>query len=261
MTEIDILGGAFRDLIFYGDIHSTDFLEMPGGTGYNVFAGLRALHVEVYFHNAVGKDWPFEKLKTVGSKKSGVFISRNETKVLAVYRGANLWVKEEPLQSRVLFSTLECGGDTFEKYAENAKKTHATVILDPSPIFEWKSSYLELCDVLLPNHKELQYILRREKNIPPHLEIFTKLGQKGGMYLKGKKKYVLSVSKGGSFPLGCGDAFDVAILYALLKKLDAYQALKIAIEAGRGASFIRGSSTAVVKAAKALEKTSEHDMN
>jgi len=28
-------------ILFYGQMHADDVIEMPGGTGYNVFAGLR----------------------------------------------------------------------------------------------------------------------------------------------------------------------------------------------------------------------------
>lgn len=249
--KIDVLGGVFRDFIFYGGKHSKDFLEMPGGTGYNVFAGLRVLHVNTCFHGTVGNDWPFEKLNTLRSQKSGVFVSQNEIKVLAVYRGANLLTKYEPLQSKILFATLECGGDTFERYAKSVKKANGIVVLDPSPIFEWKPHYLELCDILLPNADEYQFIFRESK-LPKGVEIFEKLGSSGGIHLKDGKKHHLHVSSGGEFSLGCGDAFDVAVLYSILKNKNPSETLKIAVEVGRRASFIRGSSAAVLKAVEEL---------
>lgn len=252
--DVDVVGGAFRDLLFYGDRHSKKFLEMPGGTGYNVFAGLRALGINAYFHAGVGKDWPFEKLSTlnvVESEKSGVFVSLNESDVLAVYRGANLLTKYEPPRSKILFASLECGGSTFEKYAENVKSLNGTVILDPSPVFEWKLRYVELCDYLLPNAEEHRVIFK--ENDPSHgIKIFEKLGSKGGKYLENGKEYPLHTIMGGGFPLGCGDAFDVAILYGILKNMKPIEMLKMAIEVGRRASIVRGSSTAVVEAVKSV---------
>ncbi|MCL4407752.1 MAG: hypothetical protein M1521_03865 [Thermotogae bacterium] len=118
---IDILGGAFRDILFYGQVHAEDVIEMPGGTGYNVFAGLREIGIESVFHCAIGDDWPFENLRHVRGK-SGIFVCRNETEILAVYRGVNLDPPVEEIKSKILFSTFECGGSTFEKYARAMKK-------------------------------------------------------------------------------------------------------------------------------------------
>ncbi len=250
MIEIDVAGGIFRDLIFYGNRHSKDLLEIPGGTGYNVFAGLRALGVNVYFHANIGKDWPFEKddgFNIVENEKSGVFVSLNEIEVLAVYRGANLHAKNGSLRSRILFSSLECGGNTFERYAKSMRTSNGIVILDPSPIFEWKDEYIELCDYLLPNEEEYSAIFG--KNIlPPRVKIFKKLGEKGAKYIEKNEEYYIPASQGGKFSLGCGDAFDAIVLYGLLNNKTPLEILKTAIEAGTAASFIKGSSTAVVEA-------------
>ena len=253
--DVDVLGGAFRDLLFYGDRHSKKFLEMPGGTGYNVFAGFRALGINAYFHASVGKDWPFEKLSTlnvVESEKSGVFVSLNENDVLAVYRGANLLAKYEPPRSKILFASLECGGSIFEKYAESVKKLNGTVVLDPSPVLEWKPRYVELCDYLLPNAEEHRVIFK-ESDSPNGIKIFEKLGSKGGKYLENGKEYSLHTIMRGEFPLGCGDAFDVAVLYGILKNMESTETLEMAIEMGRRASLVCGSSTAVVEAVKSAK--------
>ncbi len=254
MMKIDVVGGAFRDLLFYGDRHSKDFFEMPGGTGYNVFAGLRALGIDAYFHASVGKDWPFEKsstLNVVEFEKSGVFVSLNENDVLAIYRGANLLTKYESLHSKILFASFECGGSTFEEYAERVKALGGTVILDPSPVFEWEPRYLELCDYLLPNAEEYRVIFK-ESDPPNGIKIFEKLGSKGGKYLKNGKEYPLHTMMGGDFPLGCGDAFNVAILYGILKSVKPIEMLEMAVEMGRKASLVRGSSEAVVKAVEKM---------
>ncbi len=249
--EVDVVGGVFRDLIFYGDTHSDEFLEMPGGSGYNVFAALRSLNVKVNFHAVVGNDWPFEEFPIVNSK-SGVFVSQNETKVLAVYRGANLSACYTPFRSKTLFATLECGGKIFEKYAKEMKRANGRVILDPSPIFEWNDKYIELCDVLLPNEEEYGTIFGRNA-LPQNLEIYIKLGAKGGVHFKDGKKFHVSVEEGGKFPLGCGDAFDATVVYGLLKRKRPHEILKMAVEMGRNTSLIRGSSSAVLKAIEKLD--------
>lgn len=48
--------------------------------------------------------------------------------------------------------------------------------------------------------------------------------------------------------MGCGDAFDTAVLYGLLNNKTPLEVLKTAIKAGTAASFIKESSTAVVEA-------------
>lgn len=253
--DVDVVGGAFRDLLFYGDRHSKKLLEMPGGTGYNVFTGLRALGINAYFHASVGEDWPFERLSTlnvVKSKKSGVFVSLNESDVLAVYRGANLLTKYEPPRSKILFASLECGGSIFKKYAESVKSLNGTVVLDPSPVFEWKPRYVELCDYLLPNAEEYRVIFK--ENDPPHgVKIFKKLGSIGAEYLEDGEKRSFHTIIRGEFPLGCGDAFDVAILYGIFKNMKSTETLEMAIEMGCRASLVRGSSTAVEEAVKSVK--------
>jgi sugar/nucleoside kinase (ribokinase family) len=248
--KVDVVGGAFRDLLFYGNKHSEDFIEIPGGTGYNVFIGLRVLGFDVQIHASVGKDWPFEILddfKIVKDQKSGVFVDLNENEVLAVYRGANLFTEYETLHSNVLFSSLECGGKVFEEYSKKVKASQGVVILDPSPVFEWKESYLELCDYLLPNVEEYARIFRG-KQVPPDIKIFEKLGSKGGAYITSEEKHLLPTPFRGNFSLGCGDAFDVAVINGLLKNKEPLEVLRTAIYVGSVASLIRGSSTAVVKA-------------
>jgi sugar/nucleoside kinase (ribokinase family) len=248
--KIDVVGGVFRDLLFYGNKHSEDFIEIPGGTGYNVFIGLRTLGFDVQIHASVGKDWPFEFLDTfkiVKGQKSGVFVDLNENEVLAVYRGANLFTEYEALHSNVLFSSLECGGKVFEEYSKKVKASQGVVILDPSPIFEWKESYLELCDYLLPNAEEYVRIFKG-KQVPPGIKIFEKLGSKGGAYITKEKKHLLPTHFGGNFALGCGDAFDVAVVNGILKSKEPLEILRTAIQTGSAASLVRGSSTAVVKA-------------
>ncbi|BBJ28432.1 carbohydrate kinase family protein [Athalassotoga saccharophila] len=241
---IDILGGAFRDILFYGQIHAEDVIEMSGGTGYNVFAGLREIGIESTFHCAVGDDWPFENLRHVNGK-SGIFVCRNETEVLAVYRGVNLDIPVDDFKSKVLFSTLECGGDTFEKYAKKMKNEGGIVILDPSPSFEWREEYVSLCDVLIPNEREFESI-----SPPKFKEVFLKLGENGGKYIKDNVEIYKNISKRGDFPLGCGDAFDVGIIYGLLNGKGPKRTLEIAVNLGEIASFFRGSSSAVIKAVR-----------
>jgi hypothetical protein len=51
--QIHILGGIFRDFIFYGKVHASSILEIPGGTGYNVYKGLIELGINVGFSGSV----------------------------------------------------------------------------------------------------------------------------------------------------------------------------------------------------------------
>ncbi len=246
---IDILGGVFRDILFYGQIHADDVIEMPGGTGYNVFAGLREIGIESTFHCAVGDDWPFESLKRV-SGKSGIFACRNETEILAVYRGVNLNTSIEEIKSRILFSTLECGGDIFEKYAKKMKEGGGIVILDPSPVFEWKNEYADLCDILIPNEREFEVISPSKFKA-----VFLKLGEYGAKYIRDTVEISKNISKKGNFPLGCGDAFDVGVIYGLLNEKSPEQTLEIAVNLGETASFFRGSSSAVIEAVRRSDST------
>ncbi len=239
---IDILGGAFRDILFYGQVHAEDVIEMPGGTGYNVFAGLREMGIESTFHCATGDDWPFESLRHV-SGKSGIFVCRNEREILAVYRGVNLNTPIEEINSKILFSTLECGGNAFEKYAKKMKDSGGIVILDPSPYFEWREEYTNLCDILIPNEREFESISSSKFK-----KVFLKLGENGGKYIQDTVEISQNISKKGDFPLGCGDAFDVGVIYGFLTGKDPDQILEIAVNLGETASFFRGSSSAVIEA-------------
>lgn len=245
---IDIVGGVFRDILFYGQIHSDDVIEMPGGTGYNVFAGLREIGIETTFHCAVGYDWPFESLRNLNGK-SGIFVCRNERDILAVYRGVNLGLPIEEVRSKILFSTLECGGSTFEKYAKKMKSSGGIVIVDPSPIFEWKDEYMDLCDVLIPNEDEFKSI-----SPPKSKKVFLKLGEWGGKYLDDAMEISKRISQKGTFPLGCGDAFDVGVIYGFLTGKSPEKILEMAIDLGQNVSLLRGSSSAVVKAVKDAKK-------
>ncbi|MCL5032389.1 MAG: PfkB family carbohydrate kinase [Thermotogae bacterium] len=245
---IDILGGAFRDILFYGQVHAEDVIEMPGGTGYNVFAGLREIGIESVFHCAIGDDWPFENLRHVRGK-SGIFVCRNETEILAVYRGVNLDPPVEEIKSKILFSTFECGGSTFEKYARAMKNSGGMVILDPSPVFEWKKEYADLCDLLIPNENEFESISSLEFK-----KVFLKLGENGGKYIQDTVEISKNISKKGKFPLGCGDAFDVAVIYGLLTGKSPEKTLEMAVDLGQSVSFLRGSSSAVVEAVKTAKK-------
>jgi len=245
---IDIVGGAFRDILFYGQTHANDVLEMPGGTGYNVFAGLREFGVRANFHCVVGNDWPFESLKRVDGK-SGIFVCANEKDVLAVYRGVNLNLPVEEIKSKMLFITFECGGRVFEKFASQVKNTGGTVILDPSPVFEWRDEYIDLCDILIPNEKEFKRISPSKSK-----KVFLKLGEYGGKYIDDNVEISQEVSQKGDFPLGCGDAFDVGVIYGLIKERKPEEILKIAVELGQKASLFRGSSSAVVQSVKMMNE-------
>ncbi len=247
--DIDIIGGIFRDIIFYGsNIHADSVLEIPGGTGFNVYLGLTRLGLNVKFHGSVGVDWPFKRVAAyVKEERSGIFISRNEDAVLSVYRGANLLTSYSPIQSSILFSTLECGGETFKTYALNARKNGNLVVLDPSPIIEWQSEYLEMCDILLPNEKEYSTIVSSTSQTDRNnKDFFIKKGKSGAVYSKGDAvKCQVFVKPGGEYTLGCGDTFDAVVLYGLLTRTRKNRILEVANEVSRKASFIKGSSTAV----------------
>jgi sugar/nucleoside kinase (ribokinase family) len=245
MQSIDIVGGIFRDLLFYGNVHSKDVLEMAGGTGYNVFAGLRALGIEVAFHGATGDDFSFDGVASIKGEHTGIFACRNEQEVLAVYRGANLHLSMMPVESNLLFATLECGGGCFLQYAKQMKQAGGMVIVDPSPVFEWRSTYVDFCDVLIPNEKEFQLIAA---SIPRNKPVFLKRGINGGSYLHNGEEIKQTIAEQGDYPLGCGDAFDVAVLYGLIKHLPPEEILKMAVRAGEKTSLVPGSSTAVVQA-------------
>jgi sugar/nucleoside kinase (ribokinase family) len=249
MQRIDIVGGVFRDLLFYGDVHSKDVLEMTGGTGYNVFAGLRALGIEVAFHSAAGDDSSIEGVASIEGEHTGIFVCRNEKEVLAVYRGANLHLSMRPVESNLLFATLECGGDCFLQYARQMKQAGGIVIVDPSPVFEWQPSYIDFCDVLIPNEKEFQLIAA---SIPQNKPVFLKRGVNGGSYLHNGVEMKQIIAEQGVYPLGCGDAFDVAVLYGLIKHLPPEEILKMAVRAGEKTSLVPGSSAAVVHAVQSV---------
>jgi len=179
--------------------------------------------------------------------------SHGKVETIAVYRGANLLTDfEGGFESNILFASLECGGETFKEYASYVKQKGGLVILDPSPVFEWRREYIELCDVILPNKIEYEIIFDKSGNIPRNIEIFEKMGEEGGIYIRNGTSNHFQLHKKGRFPLGCGDAFDVAVIYGILKHYSPKDILKKAVYAGYSASLIRGGSTAVVKAVKKI---------
>lgn len=249
MQGIDIVGGIFRDILFYGDVHAKEVLEMAGGTGYNVFAGLRALGVDAVFHGAAGYDSPIEEAIKIEGERTGIFVCRNEKEVLAVHRGANLHPCPKHIESKLLFATLECGGDYFLEYARKMKQAGGIVIVDPSPAFEWKPAYIDFCDVVLPNEKEFHFMFN---TVPENKPVFLKRGVNGGSYLYNSREINQTIAEEGDFPLGCGDAFDVAVLYGLINRLAKEDILSQAVRVGEKASLSRGSSLAVVQAVREL---------
>ncbi|MCL4407753.1 MAG: PfkB family carbohydrate kinase [Thermotogae bacterium] len=123
------------------------------------------------------------------------------------------------------------------------------VILDPSPVFEWKKEYADLCDLLIPNENEFESISSLEFK-----KVFLKLGENGGKYIQDTVEISKNISKKGKFPLGCGDAFDVAVIYGLLTGKSPEKTLEMAVDLGQSVSFLRGSSSAVVEAVKTAKK-------
>jgi sugar/nucleoside kinase (ribokinase family) len=249
MIQVDVLGGLFRDFLFYGNVHATEVLEMMGGTGYNVHVGLRSVGIETVIHAAGGYDNPLHEGLSIDNERTGIFVCRNETEPLAVYRGANLMMQVEPLVSNILFATLECGGDIFEAYARNMKQKGGFVVLDPTPSFEWREKWLDWCDVLIPNEKELERI---GKDVVRRKPVYLKQGIHGGSYRYDDQQYACPAQKEGSFPLGCGDAFDVAVVYGYLHHYSPQDILSLAVRAGERASFVQGSSKAVMEAVQAV---------
>ncbi len=246
-AQIEVVGGIFKDVLLYGNgLHATELLEMPGGTAYNVFLALNEVGVKCHFHGAVGNDWVFEKenIRIVPNAKSGLFVSFNEETTLAVYRGANLKAPREKITGNALFATLECGGNLFEYYAQEMKGRNGTVFLDPSPVFEWRKEFGELCDVLLPNESEFSSI----GSLPEQIKIFLKMGTKGAKYIYMNEEKRIKIRKSGPYPLGCGDAFDAAVVYAYMKNQTASEMLEFAVSVSQNAAFVQGSSTAVVEA-------------
>ena len=247
MLNIDILGGLFRDFIFYGDnIHADEVLELPGGTGFNVYKGLTDLGINVIFHGSFGDDWPFEKIGRHKDGKSGIFVSHNEKEALSVYRGVNLLTEFEKPISNVLFASLECGGKIFEKYATYIKNRGGFVFLDPSPIFEWKSSFVGLVDLLLPNKSEFEAITRVNKSLKQPI-IFEKMGNKGGRVIA-ENVFEIPPERIGNYPLSCGDVFDTIVIWGTLKGLHKNDILQYAVNTSGQAAMFKGSSSAVTRA-------------
>jgi len=248
MLKVDILGGLFRDFIFYGNgVHADNILEVPGGTGFNVYKGLAELGVDVIFHGSYGKDWPFEKIGVCRDGKSGVFVSRNEKEVLSVYRGVNLLTKFEQPVSNVLFSSLECGGKVFGAYAEYMHGKGGIVILDPSPVFEWQPEFARLVDILIPNEKELKVIEEKNKSLN-NITVFVKNGYRGGKVIFGNMRKEIFPRRIGKFPLACGDVFDTIVVWGTLKEKDLGLILHDAVAVSSLASLIEGSSPSVIEA-------------
>ncbi|MGC8684046.1 MAG: hypothetical protein ACP5UJ_09005, partial [Athalassotoga sp.] len=117
------------------------------------------------------------------------------------------------------------------------------------PVFEWKKEYAALCDVLIPNEREFESISPSKFK-----EIFLKLGENGGKYIQDTVEIPKKISKKGNLPLGCGDAFDVAVIYGLLTGKGPEKTLEMAVDLGQNVSFLRGSSSAVVEAVKTAKK-------
>lgn len=247
MLNVDVLGGLFRDFIFYGnEIHTDEVLELPGGTGFNVYKGLATLGINTVFHGSFGTDWPFEKIGSERCGKSGIFVSRNEKEVLSVYRGVNVLTKFEEPSSTVLFASLECGEKIFEEYASYVKDRGGFVFLDPSPIFEWRNDFIELTDVLLPNEAEFE-VVSKVKGTYKRPVIFEKMGQNGGRLIENE---VLEVQPEhiNNYPLSCGDVFDAVVVWGMLNNLDKKDILSYAVSVSTYAAGFKGSSSAVVKA-------------
>ena len=234
-----ILGGIFWDQIFYGKSpHYEEFIECPGGSALNVAVALRLLGHEVMLIGNVGNDHRGDNilnfLRKIGvvflgerKGKTGIFVSANETKVLGVYRGANIeeFTLDIP-EANLYFLTLEMGLKNFEKIEKKLKGKKLVVDAFPLKSFDFDKNIFVIANEGFQGRADV-----------------LKLGEKGAVW----ENIFEGVREKGNFPLATGDAFDAVIIDGILKGMDEKTILKKAVRMAEMVSRVKGTSIAIQK--------------
>jgi len=248
------------------EVEALNFEISGGGSAANFAVAVSRLGLQSGFIGCLGRDY-FGEFLIEEFKKEGVDISqirvsekptgmviilveRGEKRMIA-FRGANLSLKPEHINSEYIrgVEVLHISGARIkvaEKAAEKAKKENVKVSFDPGSIIASMGlkaciNVIEKTDILMLNKVELK-LLTGAKNIirgaktllefGPNI-IAVKLGSEGSLLVSEdrvvrKEAFQVNVVD----TTGAGDAFDAALIYALVSQLDLENAVLMANAAG-----------------------------
>ncbi|MGJ8453712.1 PfkB family carbohydrate kinase [Pseudothermotoga sp. U03pept] len=249
--KVAVVGGTFWDVYIYGEQpHSSEILEMCGGSGLNVAYGLKKKGFDVQFFSNIGTDYRaelilqhLEKLEfsTEGIRRipdrTGYHIAYNE-RPIAVDRGVNrveIQIDEEQLaQFDYLFVNTEVPPKSIYKLLELFKDK--MVFLDIGPLANLDSEKLNRNNLLIIGNE------REAQKINCHV---VKLGPKGARW---EELFVDGDGVEYLYRTGCGDVFDVVLISHLLRSKTRVEALRMAVnEAQRLAKSVKGAFSKMEK--------------
>ncbi|GAB6189536.1 PfkB family carbohydrate kinase [Marinitoga arctica] len=202
--KIDVYGAIFYDIYIVGDeVHNSEIIEIPGGSGFNIAYTLFKLGYEITLNAFIGKDFkgryleeiiPFKLQKVSG--KTATFISKNE-KPIAVERkiNDNDFGKIEK-KSNIAVITTELSRNMLIKIE---KMNYDRVFFDigPRPFI---SKNILKNSFTIGNSKECKI---RKCNV-------IKMGKDGVIY---NNKIYHSNGKKAKYSIGLGDIFDAFFIH------------------------------------------------
>ncbi len=234
---VHVFGGVFLDLYFYGSgVHLNELLVLPGGSGLNVSRAFKSLGRDVSLHGFVGGDFAGKYiLEEIGDiwggvkiedGKTGVFVSKNEREVLAVFKGVNSSGVEPLLENlenvEAVFVTGELGD--VESLLRGFSK-EIPVFYDPGVL----GRFVDVPDgvFVICNEDESAFL---------NCDV-VKMGSKGAR-MKGE---IVRPDFVGEYSVGCGDVFDAVFVDCVLSGAEDLTCLERAVLASSSVSRIRGA--------------------
>lgn len=249
MPSIAVLGSFNMDLTVMSDrlpepgrtVLGRSFHQGPGGKGSNQAVAARRLGAEVSFIGAVGGDefgaaarrlLTAEGVDTAGlAEVDGptgaaliVVDARGENQIAAA-PGANLLLTPAMVEkcsksiaaADVLIAQLETPLDAFLAAASIARRSGATVILNPAPAAPLPDEAWQFIDILTPNQHEMDELFgagQAGRGLGPEehtqgLEVIVTKGAEGAVRLRGGRIRSYPAAPARALDTtGAGDAFN-----------------------------------------------------